>query len=380
MLQSVDLQLFKCFRRLRLPLAPLTLLTGTNASGKSTVLQALVLLQQTMLDHEWAGRLHLNGSQLTLGRVRDVVDKVNGRREFSLSLQDARTEITWNFSSAGDRDAMSAAVGSIIIQGRRYDEPGRLRHLVPEPDGAAAELVGRLLRQTYLTAERVGPRDYYELQDSSLPQLVGARGENSVGLLFQRRDEMVQEPLLVANTDPRLFHQVEARMRQFFPGTRLQLKQVQETNLVSLGLKTSDATDFHRPVHVGFGLTQVLPIVVAALAARPGDIVLLENPEVHLHPIGQAEMGRFLAEVAATGVQVLAESHSDHVLNGIRRAVKGGRLEASQVLLHFFQSRDSAPSQVITPIIDSRGVIDHWPAGFFDQYDKDLNYFADWGE
>ena len=151
-------------------------------------------------------------------------------------------------------------------------------------------------------------------------------------------------------------------------------------NSVTLGLRTSDATSFHRPVNVGFGLTQVLPIIVAALAAKEGDLLLIENPEVHLHPAGQALMGQFLAEVAAAGVQVLVESHSDHLLNGIRRAVKSEKISPSAVALHFFKPRDEDGEQVTTPILDSTGNIDHWPAGFFDQLDKDLNYFAGWGD
>ena len=147
-----------------------------------------------------------------------------------------------------------------------------------------------------------------------------------------------------------------------------------------LEISNSGATGFHRPKNVGFGLTQVLPIIVAALAAQQGDLLLIENPEVHLHPAGQALMGEFLAEVANGGVQVFVESHSDHVLNGIRRAVKKNILSADRVSLHFFSPRGSETAQVISPTIGSDGTIDHWPSGFFDQFDKDMNYFAGWGE
>ena len=150
-------------------------------------------------------------------------------------------------------------------------------------------------------------------------------------------------------------------------------------NAVTLGLRTSEETDFHRPIHVGFGLTQVLPIVVAALSASKGDILLIENPEVHLHPAGQVFMGQFLANVASAGVQVVLETHSDHVLNGVRRSVKTGRLTPEQVAIHFFKPRSSKQAQVVSPQLDKSGNIDTWPEGFFDQFDKDLNYFAGWG-
>jgi len=127
---------------------------------------------------------------------------------------------------------------------------------------------------------------------------------------------------------------------------------------VTLGLRTSDDTDFHRPIHVGFGLTQVFPILVAVLSAPPGDILLIENPEVHLHPAGQALMGQFLADVARAGVQVILETHSDHVLNGIRRPVKAERLAAERVAIHFFRPRSAGETQVFSPVLDGSGNID----------------------
>ena len=108
--------------------------------------------------------------------------------------------------------------------------------------------------------------------------------------------------------------------------------------------------------------------------------MLIENPEVHLHPAGQALMGLFLADVARAGVQVVVETHSDHVLNGVRRAVKRGDLAPDEVAIHFFRARSEGGAQVHSPTIDSAGNIDVWPAGFFDQFDKDMNYFAGWGE
>jgi predicted ATPase len=166
----------------------------------------------------------------------------------------------------------------------------------------------------------------------------------------------------------------------FFPGCGLVVQQVPQANAVTLGLRTSSDTDFHRPIHVGFGLTQVFPIVVAALSAAAGDIILIENPEVHLHPAGQSLMGQFLAEVARAGVQVILETHSDHVLNGIRRFVKAEQFKPEQVALHFFRPRTDKAAQVLSPQLDRTGNVDTWPEGFFDQFDKDMNYFADWGK
>ena len=396
MLNRIDLHDFKCFDLLKLPLANLTLLSGANASGKSSVLQALVLLHQTMREHEWSRRLLLNGDAIRLGTVGDVVDKVNGRRAIEIGLVDSGVSYHWSFS--GERAEMSMAVDHVTVDGSTNSQPKMLQYLLPPLiDSQIATMVEstcshgtavlqldfdslpyRLRGLTYITAERIGPREFYPIEETAT--VVGPAGEHAVSVLHLGRDEsIILAGLIIEGVPPTRLRQVEARMQQFFPGCGLVVQQVPQANAVTLGLRTSEDTDFHRPIHVGFGLTQVLPIVVAALSASRGDILLIENPEVHLHPAGQALMGQFLADVAQAGVQVVLETHSDHVLNGVRRSVKAGRLKPEQIAIHFFRPRSANQTQVVSPQMDKSGNIDAWPEGFFDQFDKDLNYFAGWG-
>ena len=381
MLSRLDLRFFKCFERLRLPLAPLTLLTGLNASGKSSVLQALVLLHQTMREHEWTTRLALNGYGVRLGAMPDVVDEVFGRRSFEIGLTDDENTCDWTFE--GDRRDMSMAVQRVSVNGRMVEAPRSLRYLLPSDAESAtpvASLARRLRDLTYITAERVGPQEAYALEDPHDFNVVGPRGEHAVSVLHWGRDEPVSAGLALPDAPASRFRQVEQRMRTLFPGCTLDLQQAPRTNAVTLGLRTSDDTGFHLPAHTGFGLTQCLPIVIAGLSASEGDILLIENPEIHLHPAGQALMGQFMADVARAGMQILVETHSDHVLNGIRRAVKADRLAAEQVVIHFFRPRSDDQPQVVSPAMDDSGNIDSWPEGFFDQFDKDAGHFAGWGE
>ena len=378
MLSEVELVLFKCFERLRLPLQPLTVLSGPNASGKSSVIQALALLHQTMHGHEWSTRLILNGTGVQLGTVGDVVDEVNGQRSFELGLLDDETSYRWVFN--GEREEMSAEVIRVSIGGASQPLE-RLRCLLPTNDvGSVDPLANRLRNLAYITAERVGPREVYQLEEQRVAAAVGPRGEHAISLLYAEQGEQVLPGLTVAGAPRTRFRQVSARMQTFFPGFGMSLRPIPNTNSATLGLRTSSETEYYRPVHTGFGVTQTLPIVVAALSASVGDILLIENPEVHLHPKGQAMMGQFLAEAANAGVQVIVETHSDHVLNGVRRAVKSGGISAESVAIHFFRPRAEGEAQVISPLIDQTGGIDYWPDGFFDQFDKDMNYFAGWGD
>lgn len=385
MLTGIDLKHFKCFKLLKLPLTPLTLLTGANASGKSSIIQALALLHQTMRVHEWSKRLMLNGDTVRLGAVVDVIDKVYGRNSCDLALLDRTAYYRWEF--AGERHAMSMAVKYVGVSGVEVieeTEPEMLHHLLPETARQYTHgLIESLLGLTYLTAERLGPREYYPLEDPQLVPVVGPRGEYAVNALYSGGDEHVLDELVVEEQPPTRLRQTVARMNHFFPGCDLMINKVPNANAITLGLRTSGDADFHRPVHTGFGLTQVLPIIVAALSAGKDDLLLIENPEVHLHPAGQAMMGEFLGEVAAAGAQVILETHSDHILNGVRKAVRKKKLSPDAVALHFFLPRqeceEKGTAQVQSPVMDTDGNIDTWPDGFFDQFDKDMNYFAGWG-
>ena len=374
-LTRIELHSFKCFELLRLPLAPLTLLTGLNASGKSSVLQAIVLLHQTMREHEWSTRLVLNGSGVRLGAASEVA----GRAGFDMALGDEDNTYRWAFG--GDRRDMSMEVQLVAVNDRTFRLPQELRYLLPPDETEASAPFTRPLRNlTYITAERIAPQEAYPLEDPRLVGVVGPRGEHAVSVLHWGRDEPVIAGLVLPDVPALRLHQVQRRMSTLFPGCEIDLQQAPRANAVTLGLRTSTVTDFHNPVHTGFGLTQILPIVVAALSATKGDIILLENPEVHLHPAGQAMMGQFLADVAHAGIQVVVETHSDHVLNGVRRAVKRCQIDSEKVAIHFFRAPSDESAQVLSPTLDDSGNIDDWPDGFFDQFDKDSNYFAGWAE
>ncbi len=393
MLTQIELRHFKCFELLKLPLAPLTLLAGANASGKSTVLQALGLLHQSFKDLGfWADRLRLNGPVLRLGRTADVIDQVQGRRSCSITLLDSVTDESRGpeiqDATRGTKEVLYAwdfegepADRSLKLTAARFHDGSARQSPMPEVMlGAMAvgTLIPRLEVMNYLTAERLGPRDSYRLRDSEGDSAIGPAGENAAALLEAGGNEEVLPGLVVAGVPPTRLLQAQARMASFFPGCVLNVHQVPAAGVVTLGIRTSDETAFHRPVHTGFGLTQVLPIVVAALSACPDDLLLIENPEVHLHPAGQARMGTFLAEIAAAGVQVLVESHSDHLLNGVRRAVTAEILEPEDTALHFFSPRSVDAPQVQTPTMGADGGLDFWPDGFFDQFDKDLGALAGW--
>ena len=350
MLTRIDLHHFKCFELLRLPLAPLTLLTGLNASGKSSVLQTLALLNQTIHERESSTRLILHGRVVQLGTTADLVDEETSKDTFGISLDSNEKVFEWVF--CGNRHETSMVVKRVSVNGEAIHDPQLLHCMLPidDADQAIRTLAHSLRDLTYITAERIPPQDTYPLGDPHMNNCVGPRGEHAISILHWRENEPVSDELILSEFPGILLRQFEGRMRTLFPGFRINLQLV--NNSLALGLRILDTTRFHHPTHTGFGLTQILPIVVAILAANRGDIIMIENPEIHLHPAGQALVGQFMADAAGAGIQLLVETHSDHVLNGVRRAVKDSRISADQVAIHFFRPRSEGLTQVLSPIID----------------------------
>jgi predicted ATPase len=168
-------------------------------------------------------------------------------------------------------------------------------------------------------------------------------------------------------------------MSELTPGVSLNTVVHRDMNVVKLSYKfeTSEGyTDEFKPVNVGFGLTYVLPVVTAVLAAAPGDLLIIENPESHLHPAGQAVIGRICALAAEKGVQIILETHSDHILNSIRVAVKKKILSPQHAAVYFFERDSNAKEHkvdIIQPFIDENGRLDKTPVGFFDEWGKQLD-------
>lgn len=368
MIRQIHIVDFKAFSTLNnLRCAPLTLLSGVNSSGKSTVLQAMLLLrqsaQQGLLQQ---GRLALNGDLAQLGTATDVLnERSNGEKlELGLSLLDD-TQARWMF--AYDRAADVLTVSGAL----------------PDPKVFSEALFDD--RFHYLSADRLGPRTHFEMSEYQVRehQQLGSRGEFSAHYLaaFGEKSHLSAiHRALPRSPSRKLRDLVEAWLSVISPGVRLRLTPITGSDVVqmSFAFATSrEESSYYRPTNVGFGLTYTLPILVALLSAKPGHLVLLENPEAHLHPRGQAQLGRLLALCAADGVQVIVETHSDHVLNGIRLAVRGKELAPDQTAVHFFERIEAHDGAVLhtvtTPLLDKTGRFDRWPDGFFDEWERSLD-------
>jgi len=377
--RSLDLSNLKCFYALRIGLSPLTLFTGFNAAGKSTALHALILLSQGLRLDPSSEHLPLNGPLVRLGSPEDVfLDKSNKAK---ISVADAEEEISWHFDRQNAFQVENVTHRTSTGDSRDWDK------MLWKPDGVAApnSLIHSIHSAVFLGAARGGTPEVYPSPDAVKNVVnadVGNEGQFAPWWYAQMADEEIDEARLhpgEAATSMR--QQLGAYLSELFPNAEADADNMQRTSLVRMGLRTGTTSDYRRPANIGYGLTYAFPILVALLLARREQVVIIESPEANLHPRAQSRMGSILARFAAAGVQVLVESHSDHVLNGIRRAVKKQVIPHSDVAIHFFGGVDSEGNHgVVSPSIDSEGTVDRWPEGFFDQGESDLAVLAGWKE
>jgi len=306
MISKIEISNFKCFEKQSFELENLTLLAGLNGMGKSSILQSLLLLRQSKSDGllDRVG-LSLNGELIELGTVKDIFFEgaVTDQFGFSMSVDD-NLPVEWSFNYDRQSDVasqISPPVMKSIYQTSLFTD-----------------------RFHYLQAERIGPRKSYAMSEYQVGQRhqLGPRGEFTAHYLSLYGSENISISSLVhpKASSLSLKDQVEAWMSEISPGVKVYSNALPELDLVNLRyafVQRKEVSNSYRSTNVGFGISYALHILVAMLSSEPGYLVLIENPEAHLHPHGQVRMGELIALVAQAGVQVILETHSDHILNGV---------------------------------------------------------------
>ncbi|MCS3896281.1 putative ATPase [Bradyrhizobium japonicum USDA 38] len=349
MIDLVKIDGFKRFEQGSFELRRLSVLTGLNGSGKTSVIQAILLAREAFLSSE--STISLNGPfGLNLGTFEDVLNKA-ASDEFTLTLEEK-----------------GQAYGAVFSRPEKISESFYVRC---DGFGIQAEALAHSGRSfQYLGAERIGPRLTSNVTPVPHNTLnIGPIGENAAQLVDILGQSAVDDARRFSQETATglLKSETEAWLSALTRPIQIDTETYPGAPLVSLKYRTD--IDWIRPTNMGFGVSYALPIVVAGLTTDTGGILIIENPEAHLAPSGQTQAGFFLAKIAASGVQVILETHSDHVLNGIRRAIGEKKmLDPELAVIHFFDSSTTTHKLEFT----ATGGISHWPTGFFDQFQIDV--------
>ena len=340
MLSGIHLLNFKSFSDQKISLLPMTLLAGLNNSGKSSVIQALRMLWKWYETDDPTLPGH--------GSLKEMKNKRSAGADPMSVLcffKEHQTEMKIEFTDSGQ------------FKFNTYEK-----------------YIPKLPFMSYVSADRWGPRVSLPVFTGSRDlSYVGEHGEYAIDFLSRHERDIVPQALCHSGAEgDTLEYNVRAWLEEISPNVKFKHGTDPQRDMAFTTI------DGFRPTNTGFGLSYTLPVIITLLGMAAewedeekknqiGTIVLLENPEAHLHPKGQTSIGKLIALAAASGVQVIMETHSDHLMDGIRIAVKEGLLSSDMAAFHYFSLDKNGYSIVESPKIQSNGKLDYWPKGFFDQ-------------
>ncbi|MEA3554123.1 MAG: DUF3696 domain-containing protein [Campylobacterota bacterium] len=394
-IKNVTIKNLKILKDISLDLGDLTLITGVNSSGKSTFIQSLLLLKQNqelikkinnnkfleyslqknnvskedqelnnkvleLLKRDNKSPLDLNGKYVKLGEKKDIFNQGTYNENIILNIEPEDIEI---FQYIYNNKDLSIDIIS--------------KNKVP------VESIVNLFADDfqYINTDRIQPNTTYSLSEIEIRKnLIGLKGEYTAHYLDENRHNSLNIIKLQhkkAKTK-QLLENVSLWLGEISNGIEVLAKKYSDIQKVGLSYKYTfgnDVTNEYTPMNVGFGITYVLPIIVAILKSKPNDLLIIENPESHLHPAGQSKIAELCAIASSNGVQIIVETHSDHFLNGIRVATKEEILKPEDSKVYFFEKEDETMSTKVHKLeIDENGRINQdWPEGFFDEWDNKLN-------
>lgn len=383
MIQSIELRNFKSIKKKYFPLRKLNLLLGLNGMGKSSFIQSLLLMRQSFSGLYQKGELRLNGlpgGYVNMGTVKDAKYQYNEKEDISFFLQFQGNDLLeMNFNATSESD--------ILKMGEHFKD---VVSKFPFPMDSESLFNNKF---QYLNANRIPPQSTHVKSYQNVVEFknIGNYGEHTAyfietygdkniefdNLIHEKstiKDEITDEDIV----NKTIINQINLWMGEISPGVNVKATPISSDEvLLEYVYKQPNFgnTNPFKPENVGFGISYALHVVTALLASRPGELLIIENPESHIHPRGQAELGRLIALTAQNNVQLIIETHSDHIVNGIRVAVKENPVLKDETIIFYFDKvvTDTEQYSKIENIeIDENGELSEYPQNMMDEWSNQL--------
>lgn len=378
MLEYLTIHNFKLHSDTKIDFGGLTLLTGINGMGKSTILQALLLLRQSFQTQRLKKGLNLRGDLVDLGISGKLACQSVDSDNMTLKISFVKLSRLFNFIYP--KDGMETYLplydGSEVHDEIDFDEEEFLFEMSKQ-NLFSADF-------QYISAFRFGPMPTYARdsavvsQDRQISKMQG-KCEYTVHFLYHYFNTLILKDLALPDASDNynllLGTQTELWLQLISPHIHLNIEQFGEDFKLNYKFDRYDnrMTEEMSAVNTGFGISYLLPIIVSILSAKPGALIIIENPEAHVHPKGQSILMDLISRAVKAGIQIVIETHSDHIVNGALINVKRGRLNSNDTKIYFF-TRDEHLHVAQTHLLQvtSQGQIIRPPKDFFDQMHIDL--------
>lgn len=348
MLNNLTVNNYKCLVECSLELKPLNLFAGPNSSGKSTALQALLIASDNVTEQK--GKHGLKNRRTEASNFNDVRNFVTNAKSYEICISYHGEDPTRLCFTPGDDSFQTT--------------------FVEQSADASPNLLGVLGSENllYLPATRPGGAYMHPVNPDSENKL-GHNGEFVIDYYAKHRLDTLDAALILAPGTQTLEGQVNYQLDRL-TGYRLVVETVGSNHYVKYETRSGKQL---LPYHVGTGVSFMTEVIIACFATPKGGMVITENPEIHLHPKAQAELIDFMAKIAKAGVQIIIESHSDHLFNGIRRLISQEKLALSDVAVYNFRQDGNGLTHAEPVEFTPQGGIQSYIPGMFEQFDIDLD-------
>jgi len=366
-MKKLHIEKFKCFRNVDIPLNQLTVFVGANGYGKSSSIQSILLLKKA-IDSNIDFRndikyIYLNdvyGQNLgVFESVRNVIDE---DVSFSISIN----------SDKINENGMSCEIIEDKVEFLEVLDNSDLSSFQVDVNVEKTENLGGK-NFYYLSAERVGPRISQPLVHLDYPN-VGIMGEYTAQVIesFPVNEKIDENRCFPGSKNKRLEAQVNEWLNSIFPDVKIKARKSLET-LTAQILIDNIFSKGNFATNIGFGISYALPVIVSCLIAEENTFVVIENPEAHLHPAAQATMGKFLAKMSHAGLNIIVETHSDHIIEGIQLYVAKNSEWHDKVTINCFGKKEGEDQPCVESITFNKNAeFSGWPDGFMDQSQIDF--------
>ncbi|MDE5824131.1 MAG: AAA family ATPase [Lachnospiraceae bacterium] len=351
MINSLEINNLKCVKNIQMECRNLNVLIGTNSSGKSTILQALLLVGQNLEPVEG-----LNGKLVELGKFEDAKCIYSADKELDITINSDNNSCI-KTKMVLDRDSESYFVHTECSAGQPIEEWQK-------------RLSIKKRRLQYLSCHRIGPRKVYP-KNMTLDDVIGIDGEYAMSYLNQHGKDIVEPEMCKGNVDFTLLGQMNWWLSYIMDST-IMTEDISGTDLIKVSYQMNDMENI-RPGNIGAGISYLIAILVMCLSSPEKGVLIIENPEIHLHPSAQAKVCEFLYFIAARDRQIFVETHSDHIFNGFRVGMATKSMREELLNIQFVYLNEQHLAEAIKVKIGKRGKIENQRKDLFDQFDLDLN-------
>ena len=346
LIKEINIKSLKSIAELNVKLSNLNLFVGMNSAGKSTILQALLLLAQNSINNTQG----LDGAVVSLGDFREV-------RNFNVTSDKIEIKAT-DFNNKNI---------SLVFEETDF----QCKTTVTCSDESLCNTFD-FTKQNFhfLSSQRIGYQDVYKKNISNIDNF-GFMGEYAIDFLLKNGSLELEKNMIRNYDDYTLISQVNYWLK-YIVNANIKVEDIKSTDIIKASYEMIDNKNI-RPKNVGSGISYLVSILIVCLASKPNDLILIENPEIHLHPTSQSKICEFLYFVSNCSRQIFIETHSDHIFNGVRAGIAEKSFSKDKITINFINlNSENCTENSVISVGDHGEILNNVPE-LFNQFDNDLD-------